>query len=118
MITGCKYLVLKFPKLSSWNKWNLHCFCWILRDNVWFGLPLLFTVSSLVVVFLLLPQEFSVGQESLDQGGPLFWTGTQFTKPNLRDVTKWVEEFHVFLKGLSHEINFKNVDTNFFRTRP
>jgi hypothetical protein len=77
-----------------------------------FGLPLLSTVSALVVLFLLLPQEFSVGQESLDQGGPLFWTGTQFTKPNLRDVTKWVEEFQVFLKGLSHEIDFKNFGKN------
>jgi hypothetical protein len=68
----------------------------LIRDNVWFGLPLLFTVSALVVVFLLLPQEFSVGQESLDQGGPLNWTGTQFTKPNLCDVTKWEEEYPVF----------------------
>jgi hypothetical protein len=78
-------LVLKFPKISSRNKWN-----------VWFGLPLLSTVSALVVLFLLLPQEFSVGQEILDQGGPLFWTGTQFIKPNWCDVKIWVEKFPVF----------------------
>jgi hypothetical protein len=75
---------IEILKLSSRNKWNFL-----------FGLPLFSTVSALVVLFLLLPQEFSEGQESLDQGGPLFWTGTEFTKPNLCDVTKWVEEFPV-----------------------